>query len=80
MFYEGDYSIRIKRTSPFKEEQISPVIAFIYSSEVMGEGHIGFLDLFGSYIKSEEIIEYVRQHHKDKTTKGRNCNLCIIIV
>lgn len=37
--------------------QIIPVIAFIYSSEVMGDGHSQFLDLYGVYIKKEDIID-----------------------
>ena len=50
-----------KELSLLTEEQRSPVLAFIYSSEVMGEGHIGFFDLYGSYIKSEDIINAFRE-------------------
>ena len=55
----------IRQIIPWGEEQLIqlsavqkiPVIAFIYSSEVMGDGHNQFLDLYGAYIKKEDIID-----------------------
>lgn len=34
-----------------------PVIAFIYESEVLGDGHIQFMDLYQHYIKIEDLIK-----------------------
>ena len=50
---------------PWEEKQLIqlsyiqkiPVIAFIYSSEVMGDGHLQFLELYGEFIKKEDIID-----------------------
>lgn len=55
----------MRQIVPWEEEQLIqlsaiqkiPVIAFIYSSEVMGDGHNQFLDLYGTYIKKEDIID-----------------------
>ena len=55
----------MRQIVPWKEEQLIqlsaiqkiPVIAFIYSSEVMGDGHNQFLDLYGAYIKKEDIVD-----------------------
>ncbi len=49
---------------PYEEFQFSKlsgtqkaaVIAFLYCSEVMGEGHIGFWDLYGKYISHTAVI------------------------
>ena len=37
------------------EKQRTPIIAFIYQSEVMGEGHIGFLDMYSKNISFETL-------------------------
>ena len=34
-----------------------PLIVFIYESDVLGEGHIGFLDLNSSYISLDDLEE-----------------------
>ncbi|MDE6617353.1 MAG: DMP19 family protein [Lachnospiraceae bacterium] len=39
------------------DKQKIPLIAFIYSSEVMGDGHISFLDLYGKDIHITDIID-----------------------
>ena len=54
----------IRQLLPWEEKQLvqlstiqkMPVIAFIYSSEVMGDGHAQFLELYGEYIKKEDVI------------------------
>lgn len=38
------------------EEQKHPLVVFIYTSEVTGEGHIGFLDLHSAYIDSGTVL------------------------
>ncbi len=42
--------------SKLSEIQKVAVTAFFYDSEVMGEGHIGFLDLHGKYISQSAVI------------------------
>jgi len=54
---------------PYEEFQLSrlsgtqkaAVIAFLYCSEVMGEGHIGFLDLYGKYISHTAVIAALKE-------------------
>ncbi len=41
--------------------QKAAVIAFLYCSEVMGEGYIGFLDLYGKYISHLEVIAALKE-------------------
>ena len=43
------------------EEQKHPMYAFIYEAEVMGEGHIGFMELHGEYIDIEEVITALKK-------------------
>ena len=38
------------------ETQKYPVIAFIYESEVWGDGHIGFMELYKDWIKISDVI------------------------
>lgn len=38
------------------DRQRPPMFAFIYESEVMGEGHIGFLELHGKFISINDVI------------------------
>lgn len=43
------------------EIQKKAAVAFIYASEVMGEGHIGFWDLHGKYINHSTIIAALKE-------------------
>lgn len=38
------------------EEQKYPMYAFIYEAEVMGDGHISFMELYRDYIKIDDVI------------------------
>lgn len=42
------------------EIQKCPVIAFIYESEVWGDGHIGFMELYGDFIKISNVIDSLK--------------------
>lgn len=39
------------------ELQRYPMVVFIYDAEVIGEGHMGFLDLHSEYICFEDVIK-----------------------
>lgn len=47
--------------SKLSKTQKAAVIAFLYCSEVMGEGHIGFLDLYGKYISHTAVVEALKE-------------------
>ncbi len=47
--------------SKLSKTQNAAVIAFLYCSEVMGEGHIGFLDLYGKYLSHTVVIEALKE-------------------
>lgn len=47
--------------SKLSKTQKAAVIAFLYCSEVMGEGHIGFLDLYGKYIGHSTVIAALKE-------------------
>lgn len=54
---------------PYDKEQINELtemqktaaIAYIYSAEVMGEGHIGFVDLFSEYISLSDVADALKK-------------------
>ncbi len=45
------------------ECQKYPIISFIYESEVLGEGHMGFIDLHSKYISFDDVIKSLRMLH-----------------
>lgn len=59
----GKFMCFMREIIPYEEAEINKlskiqktaVIAFIYSSKVMREGHIGFLDLYGKYISLSSV-------------------------
>lgn len=42
------------------EKQKYPLISFIYESDVLGEGHIGFIDLNSDYISFDDVIKSLK--------------------
>lgn len=42
------------------EGQKYPLISFIYESEVIGEGHMGFIDLHSDYISFNDVIKSLK--------------------
>lgn len=54
LYEESDFS-------HLSEVQKVAVIAFLYSSEVIREGHIGFEDLYGKYISHSVIIASLKK-------------------
>lgn len=59
----------VREINPYEESDFShlsevqkvAVIAFLYSSEVIREGHIGFEDLYGKYISHSVIIASLKK-------------------
>ncbi|MDE6759759.1 MAG: DMP19 family protein [Lachnospiraceae bacterium] len=47
--------------SELSETQKTAVIAFLYCAEVMGEGHIGFFDLYGEYISYSTVMVALKE-------------------
>jgi len=47
--------------SKLSRKQKVAVIAFLYCSEVMGEGHMGFFGLYGEYISHTEVIAALKE-------------------
>lgn len=45
------------------EHQKYPIIAFIYESDVLGEGHIGFIELNSAYISFNDVIKALKMLH-----------------
>ncbi|MBE6753446.1 MAG: hypothetical protein E7559_03710 [Ruminococcaceae bacterium] len=49
--------------SELSEKQKRPLTVFIYDSEVMGEGHMGFLDMYSKYIDIDAVIGAMEHLH-----------------
>lgn len=47
-----------KHWAALTECQKYPLSAFIYESDVMGEGHIGFMDLNSDYISLDDVKKH----------------------
>ena len=45
------------------EQQKYPLVMFIYDSEVLGEGHMGFLDLHSEYIDLDDVLKAMEVLH-----------------
>lgn len=61
MFYESNHPYEETVLNKLSETQKMAAVAFIYASEVMGEGHIGFWDLYGNYINHSTITAALKE-------------------
>ena len=63
----GKFTEFLRTIIPYEEHwaklnecQKSAIIVYIYDSEVLREGHIGFLDLHSNYISVDDVINAMR--------------------
>ena len=45
------------------EYQKGPLIAFVYESDVLGEGHIGFIEINSDYMSLNDVIKALKRLH-----------------
>lgn len=56
-FMRGMIPYDKEKLDALTEIQRNAAISFIYESEVWGDGHISFLDLYGGVISAEDVIK-----------------------